>query len=419
MVASLRMMNENCYSMSKVKSILHSLSFILYYYLLKNFMKLLLITTALLTSLSVSAQKQKQMNRIPTEDEMGAYVMVYHKDQDHSLHMALSYDSYHWTALNNDEAVISGDSIAVQHGIRDPHIFRGPDGGFYLAMTDLHLFSQKNNENNNRFSKLSAYRDTQWERDASYGWGNNRGLVMMKSFDLIHWTRTNLDFSSLTCPTGVTDHHGNPIPWSEVGCVWAPETVYDYEKGHLLVHFTTRMKSGTEMIYYIYMNDDFTQMLSEPKLLFEAPHDKNGVPAYTVIDSDICKVGDTYHLFYVSHEHTATVKHATSKNITGPYVMDDKYNDGEKQGHEAPNCWKRIGKDCWVVMFDNYTRRPHNFGFVETTDFQTFTPIGYFDEENSPMKRANFSEQKHAAVAPLTVKEAKKLEKYWKKFGKK
>ena len=256
-------MNENCYSMSKVKSILHSLSFILYFYLLKNFMKLLLITTALLTSLSVSAQKQKQMNRIPTEDEMGAYVMVYHKDQDHSLHMALSYDSYHWTALNNDEAVISGDSIAVQHGIRDPHIFRGPDGGFYLAMTDLHLFSQKNNENNNRFSKLSAYRDTQWERDASYGWGNNRGLVMMKSFDLIHWTRTNLDFSSLTCPTGVTDHHGNPIPWSEVGCVWAPETVYDYEKGHLLVHFTTRMKSGTEMIYYIYMNDDFTQMLSQ------------------------------------------------------------------------------------------------------------------------------------------------------------
>ncbi|MBO7559461.1 MAG: glycoside hydrolase family 43 protein [Bacteroidaceae bacterium] len=350
---------------------------------------------------------------------MGAYVMVYHKDQDHSLHMALSYDSYHWTALNDDKAVISGDSIAVQHGIRDPHIFRGPDGGFYLAMTDLHLFSQKNNENNNRFSKLSAYRDTQWERDASYGWGNNRGLVMMKSFDLIHWTRTNLDFSALTCPTGVTDHHGNPIPWSEVGCVWAPETVYDYEKGHLLVHFTTRMKSGTEMIYYIYMNDDFTQMLSEPKLLFEAPLDKNGVPAYTVIDSDISKVGDTYHLFYVSHEHTATVKHATSKNITGPYVMDDKYNDGEKQGHEAPNCWKRIGKDCWVVMFDNYTRRPHNFGFVETTDFQTFTPIGYFDEENSPMKRANFSEQKHAAVAPLTVKEAKKLEKYWKKFGKK
>ena len=66
-------------------------------------------------------------------------------------------------------------------------------------------------------------------------------------------------------------------------------------------------------------------------------------------------------------------------------------------------------------MFDNYSRRPHNFGFVETEDFKNFKMIGYFDEEESPMKRANFSEQKHAAVAPLTVKEAKALEKYWKK----
>ena len=120
-------------------------------------MKLFLLATALLTCLSVSAQKQRQMNRIPTEDEMGAYVMVYHKDQDHSLHMALSYESYHWTALNDDKAVISGDSIAVQHGICDPHIFRGPDGGFYLAMTDLHLFSQKNNENNKRPNKVGHY----------------------------------------------------------------------------------------------------------------------------------------------------------------------------------------------------------------------------------------------------------------------
>lgn len=358
----------------------------------------------------LSCCDQKKTMQIPSEDEMGAYIMVYHKDADHSLHMALSYDSYTWTALNDDKPIIAGDTIAMQKGIRDPHIFRGPDGGFYLAMTDLHIFA-----NNKKYEGTSIYRDTQWERDgASYGWGNNRGLVMMKSFDLINWTRTNLNFSELTCPTGVTDMHGNPIPWSEVGCVWAPETVYDEEKGQLLVHFTTRMKNGTEMIYYIYMNDDFTQMLTEPKLLFEAPYGKNNVPAYTVIDSDIIKIGDTYHLFYVSHEGTATVKHATSQKITGPYVMDDKYDDGEPQGHEAPNCWKRLGQDTWVVMFDNYNRHPHNFGFVETNDFQTFRMIGYFDgDEGSPMKRTNFAEQKHAAVAPLTVEEAKKLEEFW------
>lgn len=366
-------------------------------------------------AMSANAQ-DKKTNKVPTEADMGAYVMVYHKDADHSLHMALSYDSYTWTSLNNDKAIISGDSIAVQHGIRDPHIFRGPDGGFYLAMTDLHIFAQKKYADDPHYSKISQYRDTEWERDGrEYAWGNNRGLVLMKSFDLIHWTRTNLDLSSLTCPTGVTNYHGQPFTWKDLGCAWAPETVYDEETGHLLVHFTVRFKSGNNLIYYAYMNDDFTQMISEPKPLFESPLDKHGAPKYTVIDSDICKVGDTYHLFYVSHEGTATVKHATSRKITGPYVMDDKYNDGEREGHEAPNCWKRLGQNKYVIMFDNYHRKPHNFGFVETTDFQTFTTIGYFDGEGSPMKHTNFSEQKHGAVAPLTVKEAKELEKYWKK----
>lgn len=374
--------------------------------------KTLFLAIALTTALALHAQKA---NKVPTEADMGAYVMVYHKDADHGLHMAISYDSYTWVSLNDDKPVIAGDTIAMQHGIRDPHIFRGPDGGFYLAMTDLHLFAGRD-----RYKGTPTYRPTEWERDGRlYGWGNNRGLVMMKSFDLIHWTRTNLDFSALTCPTGGTDTHGTPIPWSEVGCVWAPETVYDDEAGHLLVHFTTRFKTGMNMIYSVYMNDDFTQMLSEPKLLFEAPLTGNGIQAYNVIDSDIIHVGDTYHLFYVSHEKGATVKHATSPNILGPYVMDDKYDDGEKQGHEAPNCWKRLpihtnGKDTWVVMFDNFSRHPHNFGFVETNDFQAFRTIGYFDQEGSPMKRTNFAEQKHAAVAPLTVKEAKALEKYWK-----
>nr|WP_302946655.1 hypothetical protein [uncultured Prevotella sp.] len=28
-----------------------------------------------------------------------------------------------------------------------------------------------------------------------YGWGNNRGLVLMKSSDLIHWTHTVVDIT--------------------------------------------------------------------------------------------------------------------------------------------------------------------------------------------------------------------------------
>ena len=318
--------------------------------------------------------------------------MVYHKDQDHGLHIALSDDGYTWTALNDDKPVISGDTIAMQHGIRDPHIFRGPDGAFYLSMTDLHVYGQRD-----------GYRQTEWERDGKrYGWGNNRGLVLMKSRDLIHWTRTNLDFTQLPAQDG--------MDWQEVGCVWAPETVYDEDARQLMIHFTTREGNGKNVIYYAYVDNDFTKLTSQPRLLVEAP-DK----AYNIIDSDIIRVGDTYHLFYVSHESGATPKHATAAHITGPYRFDDTYQDGERQGHEAPNCWRRLGTDTYVVMFDNFRRRPMNFGFVETRDFLTYKFIGYFDDPSSPMRRTNFSEQKHGAVTYITAEEALRLKQFWQK----
>lgn len=317
--------------------------------------------------------------KVPREKDMSAYLMVYHKDADHGLHMAVSYDGYTFKAVNADRPVIGGDTIAMQHGIRDPHIFRGPDGGFYMAMTDLNIFG-----------KRDGFRTTEWERDGKkYGWGNNRGLVLMKSFDLCHWTRANIDFTRLP-------------GFGELGCVWAPEIVFDAKTQQIMVHFTTRFGTEKDMIYYVYVNDDFNALTSEPKPLFSAPDHK-----YAVIDSDIIEHDGVFHLFYVSHESTATIKHATSKSITGPYVMDNNYYDGERLGHEAPNCWKRHGEQRWVVMHDNYRIKPNNFGFTETTDFVHYTPIGRFDE--GVMKREGFAEQKHGSVIPITKKEAKRL----------
>lgn len=365
-------------------------------------MRMSLSAVMLLVAVCVFAGKKA---KILSESRMKGYVMVYHKDADHGLHMAYSHDGYVWTALNEDRPIMGGDTISVQKGIRDPHIFRSPKGGFCVAMTDLHVFGMR-----------EGYRTTQWERDEKkYLWGNNRGLVLLKSDDMINWKRTNLDFSLLKCPTGMTDLDGTPIPWSEVGCVWAPEMVWDDAAGKIMMHFTTRFKNGKNCIYYAYMNDDFTELASEPKLLFCAPRDENGDLSYNIIDSDIIKVGDTYHLFCVGHDGKEPIKHATASEITGPYVLDNKYNDGENRAHEAPNCWKRIGKDEWVVMFDNFAVTPHNFGFVETTDFEHFTPIGYFDQKDGKMSRTNFSEQKHGAVVAVTHKEIDKLVKYWKK----
>lgn len=89
------------------------------------------LTMMMLCCMTIGMQAANPKKVQKSEPEMEAYLMVYHKDADHGLHMALSSDGYTWTALNDDKPVIAGDTIAEQRGIRDPHIFRGPDGAFY------------------------------------------------------------------------------------------------------------------------------------------------------------------------------------------------------------------------------------------------------------------------------------------------
>lgn len=322
-----------------------------------------------------------------------SYVMVYHKDCDHSLHMAVSDDSYNWRAVNGDKPVVDGKEIAEQKGIRDPFIFRSPDGTYLVAATDLHIFAQR-----------EGLRETEWERDGKiYDWGNNRGLVFLKSRDLINWEKHNIDFTKL----------GGK--WSEVACVWAPEAVWDEGAGHWLLHFTVRFAGPTpNEIYCAHLNDDLTGLAEEPRPFFSAPRDDKGRSRYNVIDSDIVQADDgTWHFFYVSHERGATVKHATSQNLFGPWEQDESYNDGEKRGHEAPNCWRRASDGKWVVMYDCYGMKPHNFGFSETTDFKTFTRLGYFDQKGGEMKRTGFSEQKHGAVVQVPREDAERLVAHW------
>ncbi len=323
---------------------------------------------------------------VPEEKDMGAYLMVYHKDDTHSLHMAISYDGHTFTAVNNNEPVIAGDTIAMQRGIRDPHIFRGPDGAFYLAMTDLHIYA-----------KQAGFRQTEWERDGNkFGWGNNLGLVLMKSKDLINWTRANIRVDQLDPSL------------ADIGCAWAPETCYDPVKKKLMVHFTMRHGKEKTKLYYFYINDDFNKPEGKPEVLFTYP--KEGKEA---IDGNMVYKDGTFHLFYCSHDGKTGVKQATSKSITGPWTFDDRLCDPEKIGCEAPSVYKLIGQDKWILMYDVYRANPMNFGFSETTDLETFKPLGRFDE--GVMKRTNFDGQKHGAVTWLTKDEAKRLEEYWKK----
>jgi hypothetical protein len=321
---------------------------------------------------------------VPQEKDFGAYLFVYFKDATHGLYFALSRDGYTFTDVNGGLPIMDGRTLAEQKGIRDPHLTRGPDGAFYLAMTDLHLFAQK-----------EGLRDTLWERPREkYEWGNNRALVLMKSFDLINWTHTIVRVDQAFPEL------------AEIGCAWAPETIWDAETGRLMIYFTMRFGTGKTRLYYSYADSAFTKLETAPQLLFEYPRN------ISYLDGDITKVGDKYHLFYVAQERGGGIKQAVSDHVNRGYVFDPVKYDPEKVGCEAPNVWKRIGTDTYVLMYDVFGVKPHNFGFSETTDFVHFKDLGHFNE--GVMKTTNFSSPKHGAIIPLTQAEAQALAAHWK-----
>ncbi len=311
------------------------------------------------------------------EKDLAGYLLVYFKDKDQSAYMAISPDGYTFTDINGGQPVFIGSQLAEQKGVRDPHITRGPDGAFYLAMTDLHIFG-----------KRAGFRDTEFERPAEkYGWGNNRAIVLMKSFDLIHWTHSDFRVDKAFPELG------------DIDCSWAPETVYDPIKRKMMVYFTIRYNNRACNLYYSFTDDNFTKLVSKPERI-------TGIDG---LDGDITKVGDKYQMFYVSN---AKIVHAVSDQINQGYKTDTTKINPDKVSTEAPNLFKRIGTDTYVLMYDVYGARPSNMGFSETTDFVSYKNIGHFNE--GVMKTTNFKSPKHGAVTYLTKKELKAIAEHWK-----
>jgi hypothetical protein len=184
----------------------------------------------------------------------------------------------------------------------------------------------------------------------------------------------------------------------DIDCSWAPETIYDPVKKKMMIYFTIRYNNKACHLYYSYTNDEFTKLETKPELI-------TGIDG---LDGDITKVGDQYQMYFVSD---AKVLHAVSDKINADYKSEPTRIDPEKVSTEAPNVFKRLGTDAWVLMYDVYGARPSNMGFSETTDFKTFKNLGHFNE--GVMKTTNFTSPKHGAVTHLTAKELKAIAEYW------
>lgn len=312
--------------------------------------------TAILLSLASSAFAQS---------EKVAYLFTYfnsNRPEDEQICYAISDDGYNYTPLNNGKPVISSDTIALTQCVRDPHILRCEDGKtFYMVATDM---------------------------KSDLGWASNRGLVMLKSTDLIHWQHSTVNF-----PTKY------PEKWRTVTRVWAPETVYDNKAGKYMVFYSLlKAEGGYDKIYYQYANKDFTDLEGEPEWLFDSGN--------ATIDGDIVynEKDELYHLFYKT-ENGRGIFQATAKSLTDKWQIIDEHVDQTQEAVEGVGVCKSIDGNSWIIMYDCYMNK--HYQFCKSTDLKTFEFV-----QNTEVK-GSFT-PRHGTIIPITQEEKDRL---LKEFG--
>lgn len=279
--------------------------------------------------------------------------------EEEAIRFAISTDGYHFQALNNNQPVIASSAISSTGGVRDPHILRGADGKtFYMVATDM----------------VSAN-----------GWDSNRAMVLLRSNDLTNWTSAIVNIPQTF------------KAFEKVNRVWAPQTIYDDQKGKYMIYWSMRAGNDPDIIYYAYANKDFTALETEPKQLFFSPN--NGA----CIDGDIVEKDGKFHLFFKTEGQGAGIKVAVSNKLTEGYVLRDPYVQQTKDPVEGAGVFKLNGGSGYILMYDVYTKG--RYQFTKTTDLENFKAV---DEQVS----MNFH-PRHGTVLPVTQKEIERLTARW------
>ncbi|MBQ6251850.1 family 43 glycosylhydrolase [Ruminococcus sp.] len=266
---------------------------------------------------------------ISTEKPDVAYLFAYflgNSPEQERLSYAVSTDGYNFKALNGGRAV--WQSSVGTECLRDPYIFKGEDGLYYLLATDM---------------------------KSSLGWNSNRNLLSAKSTDLVHWfDETSIEIA-------------NKYPLMQgADRAWAPQAIYDPEKESYMLYFAARVpnRDNRTIMYYAY-SKDMKKLDTDPQLLF-AP--KNGNDA---IDSDIIFVDGKYYMYY-KNETNKRIYLATADHASGPYTEIKQVSEGNL-GVEGPNIYKLIGQDKWLMMSDAYG--DGYYVMQETRDLTNFTTL--------------------------------------------
>lgn len=333
-----------------------------------------IILTATATKGESSVSKEFEV-KIAENDAKSAYLFAYftgNSQNQEQIRFSLSNDGINYTPLNNGNRVLSSDTISLKKAVRDPHILRGIDGTtFYMVATDM---------------------------KSAEGWTSNRGIVLLKSTDLVNWTHATVNFPGKW-----------PSLWAKVTRVWAPQTIYDPKVGKYMIYFSILTNDGKvpyDKVYYCYANQDFTDVEGAPQLLFDR--------GASTIDSDINynENDGLYHFFY-KNENDGGISKVTSTQLTPSAGQAPGSQWSAPSGKlqqttksvEGVGVFRMINSDQWIMMYDCYTNG--HYQFCASSDLTNFTYV----QDNYNISA------RHGTSMTITAEEAIRLVKAFPTSG--
>ncbi|MDR2968498.1 MAG: GH92 family glycosyl hydrolase [Tannerellaceae bacterium] len=278
--------------------------------------------------------------------------------QVEKLHIALSTDGRHWTALNDNEPVWSRQ-------MRDPFVRRGPDGLWRLLATGGGRELDR--------AKVGP------------------GCLYATSKDLINWQVEG----ALPLMKEARNDEG-----ALARNIWAPEWFYDEKTEEYMLFWSSSFKDAgwkESRLWYCKTRDWKT--FTPAQVLFE--------PSYSVIDGTLLEHDGAYYLFHKEEEfgekngERRAIRVATSKNLEGPYhIIEGPLNQGQIVPviTEGPSVAKDLASSGWLLFYDYCMT--NRFGVSYSPDLINWSVT---DNVDFP------SEARHGTVSIIKSEEAKKL----------
>lgn len=274
------------------------------------------------------------------------------------IYFSLSRDGLHWKDLRKGQPVLRSE--IGEKGARDPFLIRTPDR-FYLIATDLRIEAGKG-----------------WDT-AQYG--GSRDMLVWESGDLVDWKG----------PAARTVGIGG------AGCVWAPEAIYDEERGAVLV-FWASMVDRKQRIFASYTTD--FENFTEPFVFLEKENH--------VIDSTIIRTEEGYYR-YTKDETVKAICVDFSKTLHPEDFREIKSATlSNLYGVEGPEIFRFNDREEWCFIVDRFAEGKGYLPLV--TDDLASGDFKILDDSQFDM---GSTRKRHGGVIPITEEEYRTLaEKY-------